>query len=84
MSREQEEQLAVLEELVLKAEIEEPWVYKALEWLSIQWNSVLADNLYNYLVLSQDGNYFLKDVFELPSDQSRLDGELRLGRVLGK
>ena len=74
---------ALLEEMAAHADIEEPWVDKALEWLSIEWNQILADNLYNYLLKQQDGSYFLDDPFILPSKQEQIDGELNLGVILG-
>jgi hypothetical protein len=79
-----EKDFALLEALVNEVEADEPWVYRALEWLSIEWNPILANSLFNYLILKQDGNYFLDDVFELPSERSKMDGELILGSVLGK
>ena len=74
---------ALLEEMAAHADIEEQWVDMSLEWLSIEWNQILADNLYNYLLLKQDGSFFLDDPFVLPSKQEQIEGELNLGVILG-
>ncbi len=74
---------ALLEEMATRADVNEQWVDMSLEWLSIEWNQILADNLYNYLLKQQDGSYFLDDPFILPSKQEQIDGELNLGVILG-
>lgn len=75
---------ALLEGMVARADIDEQWVDRSLEWLSIEWNQILADSLYNYLLLQQDGSFFLDDPFVLPSRQEQIEGELNLGTVLGR
>ena len=76
---------ALLEELAYRADVNEQWVDRSLEWLSIEWNQILADNLYNYLLLKQDGNFFLpNEPFVLPSRQEQINGNIDLGTVLGK
>jgi hypothetical protein len=79
-----EKNFKLLEELAHQVDSDEIWVHKSLEWLSISWNPILASNLYNYLILKQDGNYVIDDTFELPSGQEKLEGDLFLGNVLGK
>ena len=74
---------ALLEEMATRADVNEQWVDMSLEWLSIEWNKILADNLYNYLLLKQDGSYFLDDPFVLPSKQEQIEGELNLGVIMG-
>ena len=74
---------ALLEEMATRADVNEQWVDMSLEWLSIEWNQILADNLYNYLLLQQDGSYFLDDPFVLPSKQEQIEGELNLGTIMG-
>ncbi len=78
------DQIRSLEELAFNAEVEDEWVKNCLDFLSVQWNQTLAASVYNYLILQQDGNYFIEDVFELPSDQSGVEGELNLGHIIGK
>ena len=75
---------ALLEEMATRAEVDEQWVDRSLEWLSIEWNQILADNLFSYLLLKQDGSFFLDDPFVLPSKQEQINGEFNLGTVLGR
>lgn len=77
------DQIRSLEELAFNAEVEDEWVKKCLDFLSIQWNQVMASSLHNYLLLMQPGNYFLQNFFEIPTVQNKLEGEIILGKVLG-
>ncbi|MBN4081380.1 ATP-binding protein, partial [Caldithrix abyssi] len=63
---------------------EDPFVQNSLEYLSTSYNDFVANNIYNYLLDKQDPNFFIDDIFKLPSEQVEIKGELKLGKVLGK
>ena len=77
--------LTVLEEIARDADLlENPFVRTTLLGLSFHWNEIKANALYGYLLNRVDGSFFTEDVYKLPSDQQKLDGELVLGKVLGR
>ena len=79
------ERLTLLEQMARDADIlEVPMVRSTLVRLSWNWNDVVANQFYGYLLNQVDGSFFTDDVFELPSEQNEIDGELRLGEVMGK
>jgi len=79
------EKLTLLEEMARDADLlDVSMVRKTLIRLSLNWNDIVADQLYGYLLNQVNGGFFTDDVFELPSDQNEIDGELVLGNVLGR
>ena len=79
------ERLTLLEQMARDADIlEVPMVRSTLVRLSWNWNDVVANQFYGYLLNQVDGSFFTDDVFELPSEQNEIDGELGLGEVMGK
>jgi len=79
------EKLTLLEEMARDADLlNVPMVRSTLVRLSLNWNDLVAHQLYGYLLDQVDGSFFTDDVFALPTVQEEIDGELRLGDVLGK
>ncbi len=79
------ERLALLEQMARDADLlDVSMVRSTLVRLSLNWNDLVAHQLYGYLLNQVDGGFFIKDVFKLPSEQNEIDGELSLGDILGK
>ncbi|MCH7574800.1 MAG: DUF87 domain-containing protein [Candidatus Marinimicrobia bacterium] len=79
------EKLTLLEQMAREADLlEVPMVRSTLIRLSLNWNDVVANQFYGYLLNQVDGSFFTDDVFKLPRSQEELSGELVLGNVLGR
>ncbi len=79
------EKLTILETMARESELlDVPMVRSILVRLSLNWNDLVAHQLYGYLLNQTDGSLFTDDVFKLPKEQEDLDGELVLGVVQGK
>lgn len=77
--------LTLLEELALNAGLEDDqFVRYCFEWLSIRYDENLSSNLYGYLLDKQQTNVFIDDIFEIPQHQEELEGQLTLGKIMGK
>ena len=79
------ERLTLLEQMARDADLlDVPMVRSTLTRLSLNWNDLVAHQLYGYLLNQVDGGFFTDDVFTLPRNQEELGGELVLGQVLGR
>lgn len=83
MDQNQQQQLFLLKELLLRTRVHEPWVHKSLESLSVRWNDRLYATALNRLLANSDCDSLLTNPFAQPTDQSEFPGELRLGKVIG-
>jgi hypothetical protein len=76
-------QLLLLEEIIQRAHITEPWVINAIISLQAHWNDLLFNRVASYIQTNLPMDVELLCLFNYPADQSELPGELSLGHVIG-